>query len=110
MRIYVEQVQILKDHELTTLYVDFTHILMRDDVLARADVGVLRADVRAHVVDRVGARFVGRTAEDVECDTWDRDATQGDKFKTRADGQVMVNAPTNTNSIGATLLWIFLNP
>lgn len=36
LRIYVEQIQIMRDHELTTLYVDFTHILMRDDVLARA--------------------------------------------------------------------------
>ncbi|THH05787.1 hypothetical protein EW145_g4546 [Phellinidium pouzarii] len=34
--IYVEQVYIMKEHELTTIYVDFTHILQRDDVLAQA--------------------------------------------------------------------------
>lgn len=34
--IYVAQVEIMKDHELTTMYVDFTHILKHDDVLAQA--------------------------------------------------------------------------
>ncbi|KAI5116717.1 hypothetical protein M0805_000826 [Coniferiporia weirii] len=34
--LYVEQVYIMKEHELTTIYVDFTHILQRDDVLAQA--------------------------------------------------------------------------
>lgn len=35
-RIYVEQVAIMKEHQLTTIYVDFTHIMQRDDVLAQA--------------------------------------------------------------------------
>lgn len=34
--IYVEQVSIMRDHDLTTIYVDFTHILKADDVLATA--------------------------------------------------------------------------
>ena len=34
--IYVEQIYIMRDHELNTLYVDFTHILQSDDVLAQA--------------------------------------------------------------------------
>ena len=34
--IYVAQVEIMKDHELTTMYVDFSHILKHDDVLAQA--------------------------------------------------------------------------
>jgi len=34
--IYIEQVKAMRDYELTTLYVDFSHLLERDDVLARA--------------------------------------------------------------------------
>jgi len=34
--IYIEQVKSMRDYELTTLYVDFGHLLLRDDVLARA--------------------------------------------------------------------------
>ena len=34
--IYIEQVKAMRDYELTTLYVDFGHLLERDDVLARA--------------------------------------------------------------------------
>ena len=34
--LYIEQVEIMKEHELTTMYVDFTHILKQDDVLAQA--------------------------------------------------------------------------
>jgi DNA replication licensing factor MCM6 len=34
--IYVEQVRAMRDYELATLYVDFSHLLERDDVLARA--------------------------------------------------------------------------
>jgi DNA replication licensing factor MCM6 len=34
--IYVEQVYIMKEHQLTTMYVDYTHILQKDDVLAQA--------------------------------------------------------------------------
>lgn len=34
--IYIEQVHTLRDFELTTLYVDYAHLLQRDEVLARA--------------------------------------------------------------------------
>lgn len=34
--VYVEQIKAMRDSEITTLYVDFTHLLDRDDVLARA--------------------------------------------------------------------------
>lgn len=34
--IYIEQVKTMRDYELTTLYVDFSHLLERDEVLARA--------------------------------------------------------------------------
>ncbi|EJD01930.1 mis5 protein [Fomitiporia mediterranea MF3/22] len=34
--LYIAQVEIMRDHELTTMYVDFTHILKQDDVLAQA--------------------------------------------------------------------------
>lgn len=34
--IYIEQVHIMRDHGLTTIYVDFKHILQQDDVLAQA--------------------------------------------------------------------------
>ena len=33
---YIEQVKAMRDYELTTLYVDFSHLLEREDVLARA--------------------------------------------------------------------------
>ncbi|KAH9482511.1 DNA replication licensing factor mcm6 [Psilocybe cubensis] len=34
--IYIEQIHTMREYELTTLYVDFGHILQRDDVLADA--------------------------------------------------------------------------
>ena len=34
--VYIEQIHTLRDFELTTLYVDYTHLLKRDEVLARA--------------------------------------------------------------------------
>lgn len=34
--IYIDQVHTMREYELTTLYVDFGHILLRDDVLADA--------------------------------------------------------------------------
>ncbi|KAG8861529.1 MCM DNA helicase complex subunit mcm6 [Serendipita sp. 411] len=34
--IYVDQIKAMRDAEITTLYVDFSHLLDRDDVLARA--------------------------------------------------------------------------
>ncbi|KAJ7774098.1 MCM2/3/5 family-domain-containing protein [Mycena olivaceomarginata] len=34
--IYVEQIHTMREYELTTLYVDFTHILTKDDILADA--------------------------------------------------------------------------
>jgi hypothetical protein len=34
--IYIEQVKAMRDYELTTLYVDHSHLLEREDVLARA--------------------------------------------------------------------------
>ena len=36
---YVEQIKVLKEYELTTLYVDFRHLLEREEVLARAISG-----------------------------------------------------------------------
>ncbi|ORX33768.1 MCM2/3/5 family-domain-containing protein [Kockovaella imperatae] len=35
-KFYVEQIRAMKDYELTTLYVDFGHLLEREEVLARA--------------------------------------------------------------------------
>jgi hypothetical protein len=35
-RYYVEQIKAMKDYELTTLYVDMSHLLEREEVLARA--------------------------------------------------------------------------
>ena len=34
--VYVEQIKAMRYSEITTLYVDFSHLLDRDDVLARA--------------------------------------------------------------------------
>ncbi|KAJ7129333.1 MCM2/3/5 family-domain-containing protein [Mycena epipterygia] len=34
--VYVEQVHTMREYELTTLYVDFAHLLLKDDVLADA--------------------------------------------------------------------------
>lgn len=34
--IYIDQIRQLRDNESTTLYVDFTHVLRADDVLASA--------------------------------------------------------------------------
>ena len=34
--IYIEQIHTMREYELTTLYVDFGHLLQRDDVLADA--------------------------------------------------------------------------
>lgn len=33
---YIQQIHALKDFELTTLYVDYSHLLDRDPILARA--------------------------------------------------------------------------
>ncbi|KAF6762200.1 mis5 protein [Ephemerocybe angulata] len=35
-RIYIEQIHSMKEYSLTTLYVDFSHILLQDEVLANA--------------------------------------------------------------------------
>jgi len=35
-KFYLEQIHAMKDYELTTLYVDFSHLLEREEVLARA--------------------------------------------------------------------------
>ena len=35
-KFYVEQIKAMKEFELTTLYVDFSHLLEREEVLARA--------------------------------------------------------------------------
>ncbi|KAL7424232.1 MCM DNA helicase complex subunit mcm6 [Cryptotrichosporon argae] len=35
-KFYIEQVKAMKEYELTTLYVDFSHLLEREEVLARA--------------------------------------------------------------------------
>ena len=35
-KFYVDQIRAMKDYELTTLYVDFGHLLEREEVLARA--------------------------------------------------------------------------
>lgn len=35
-KFYVDQIKAMKDYELTTLYVDFGHLLEREEVLARA--------------------------------------------------------------------------
>ena len=35
-RFYIEQIKAMKEFELTTLYVDFGHLLEREEVLARA--------------------------------------------------------------------------
>lgn len=34
--IYIEQIHTMREYELTTLYVDFGHLLLRDDILADA--------------------------------------------------------------------------
>ncbi|KIJ53815.1 hypothetical protein M422DRAFT_222539 [Sphaerobolus stellatus SS14] len=34
--VYIDQIHTMKEFELTTLYVDYTHLLQRDEVLARA--------------------------------------------------------------------------
>lgn len=34
--VYIEQIHTMRDYELTTLYVDYAHLLQRDEVLARA--------------------------------------------------------------------------
>ncbi|CCA74171.1 probable MCM6-involved in replication [Serendipita indica DSM 11827] len=34
--VYIDQIKAMRDAEITTLYVDFSHLLNRDDVLARA--------------------------------------------------------------------------
>ena len=33
---YIDQIHGMKDFELSTLYVDFTHLLLREEVLAKA--------------------------------------------------------------------------
>lgn len=35
-KVYIEQIKAMKEFELTTLYVDFSHLLEREEVLARA--------------------------------------------------------------------------
>ena len=35
-KFYIEQIKAMKEFELTTLYVDFSHLLEREEVLARA--------------------------------------------------------------------------
>jgi DNA replication licensing factor MCM6 len=35
-KFYIEQIRSMKEFELTTLYVDFGHLLEREEVLARA--------------------------------------------------------------------------
>ena len=35
-RSYIEQIKAMKEYELSTLYVDFGHLLEREEVLARA--------------------------------------------------------------------------
>ena len=35
-KFYIEQIKAMKEFELTTLYVDFGHLLEREEVLARA--------------------------------------------------------------------------
>lgn len=35
-RFYIDQIKALKDFELTTLYVDFGHLLERETILAKA--------------------------------------------------------------------------
>jgi len=34
--VYIDQIKAMRHSEITTLYVDFSHLLERDDVLARA--------------------------------------------------------------------------
>lgn len=36
---YIEQIKTLKEYEMTTIYVDFSHLLEREEVLARAIQG-----------------------------------------------------------------------
>ena len=35
-RFYIDQIKSMREFEITTLYVDFTHLLEREEVLARA--------------------------------------------------------------------------
>ncbi|EJD45673.1 DNA unwinding-related protein [Auricularia subglabra TFB-10046 SS5] len=34
--LYVQQIRVMKDHDISTLYVDYKHLLLKDEVLARA--------------------------------------------------------------------------
>lgn len=49
-RFYIAQIKALKDFELTTLYVDFGHLLERETVLAKAISDQYYRSVAAHRV------------------------------------------------------------